>query len=829
MSAALLASLFATTVAPAVLAAPGTAGVVSAGSVPRAGTSAGMASFTFTEDLINDWGAAGTLAVTIAPAAPGTGTVTFTGTPVLVAPDSLGATVAVAGSTVTVTTTDWDPLKVEQFSIQGLMIKASATATLGAIVTTYVGTGPFAAYFDATPKATGTLVNTVFAGGTSALVNVTSVCDFAVSGGGNGTLDLTSAAESKAISAVTANVGGQQTLTIAALAGGHAAGTAVSQTLAACPAAAGALASAGTVVDSLKLSLDSGSPLGVQPGFFNEDVQDIRLAERDARFMTAGTQIVVTITTAGVVFSQAPTADTHLSGGGGSTFQLTNEIANLSADRKTATWTVSTAGTLSTSYGYFHTYDNFMVDVAAGAVLGSTIDVTVTAGSLLVTPASIQVGYINNVIAGTAATPVVFIGENDQQTGMVTLKETAVGSFTAGGSNNVFSVSLDSGYEFFTRAPYAVVTASNLKLRDPGTLLGTTSLAGVLSDGGATATWTIYSASTDVPAMIDIRGSDAVGAVLPAGPLNGGRINVAAGSPIGTVNLDVASGTASSQTDFAQLPIAVRAFRSGVVVTVLSQPTIPAGSVDLLGGDIVITESLTGQFRSGQDICVSILPRAGNFFIQDTFLKIANTNDRPVITATPGSGLVVGPVSIGCTEDGDPATNTTNSFEFSVVQQAFSPNLGKITISNIHFITVADAPTGPVLVSVYGDTDGLATNFQTIVSNARIGTPIPAGNSATALGVTNVGPFSVSTKVPAVNKYVTYKFDFGPAAAGKTVDIYGATKTGTTWSAFTKVTSRVANASGVVYYYIRHSSATWRSYQAMVDGSSSPARQARWL
>jgi hypothetical protein len=41
----------------------------------------------------------------------------------------------------------------------------------------------------------------------------------------------------------------------------------------------------------------------------------------------------------------------------------------------------------------------------------------------------------------------------------------------------------------------------------------------------------------------------------------------------------------------------------------------------------------------------------------------------------------------------------------------------------------------------------------------------------------------------------------------------------------------VANASGVVYYYIRQNSATWKSYRAQwaSGGVFTPARQARWI
>jgi hypothetical protein len=822
MTATLLASLFTVIAASSALAAP-VASVTSAGSVPREGTSAGTASFSFTEDGVADWDN-GTLTVTIEDN-DSNPTVHFVGPGTLTAPDSLGASLSVGDNSFTVTITDGDDLNQELFSVSGLKIKADEDAALGGIETTYVGTGDFVAYFDAaTATATGTLVTPVAIGGTAATIQVTSVCPFdSPTGGAIGNLEFATSAEAVAMATDGAVSGaGQQNVTFAATVNGHLGGEAVSQDIALCAGGAGVLAAAGTVVDSLDLDVEYG-PFGVQPGLFNQEIGGFILSERSDPFLTVGTVISATITTAGVVWSNSIEANTH-----DSALALANETSTLSADRKTVTWTVGTASAAG-DFGYVHSNGTWNVDVAADAVLGTAIDVTVTAGSLLIVPTSVTLGYINNVIAGTAATPIVYIGENDQQTGMVTIKESAIGSFTSGGSNNVFSVTLEDG-EFFTRAPYAVVTLSNLKLRDPGTLLGVASLKGVLSNGSATATWTIYSASTDVPASIDIRGSDAAGAVLAAGSLNGARINVPAGLPIGTVNLNIASGTATNQTDFAILPIATRAFRNSVVVTALSQPVIPAGSADSLAGNISITETLTGQFRTDQTICVAILPRASNNAIQDTFLKTANTNDRPVVIATPGSGLVVGPVSIGCSEDNNIATNTTNSFQFDILQQAFAPNLGVITVSNLHYITVADAPAGNVLVSVFGSTDGTATEFQSIVSNAKIGAQV-AGTAATRLGVTQVGAFTTATKVQKVGKYVTYRFDFGVAAAGQAIKVWGATKTGNDWTAFTAVTTRTANASGVVYYYIRQSAATWKSFRAQWTGGGvyTPARQSRWI
>ena len=66
--------------------------------------------------------------------------------------------------------------------------------------------------------------------------------------------------------------------------------------------------------------------------------------------------------------------------------------------------------------------------------------------------------------------------------------------------------------------------------------------------------------------------------------------------------------------------------------------------------------------------------------------------------------------------------------------------------------------------------------------------------------------------------------------AGKTVEIWIATKAANgTWSAFTKVTARNADASGNAYYHVRNASAKWISVRGYYQGSWSPARQARWL
>ncbi|HEY5121192.1 MAG TPA: 5'-nucleotidase C-terminal domain-containing protein, partial [Acidimicrobiales bacterium] len=74
----------------------------------------------------------------------------------------------------------------------------------------------------------------------------------------------------------------------------------------------------------------------------------------------------------------------------------------------------------------------------------------------------------------------------------------------------------------------------------------------------------------------------------------------------------------------------------------------------------------------------------------------------------------------------------------------------------------------------------------------------------TALGATKVGLFSTTTKVAARNKFITWRFPGGSALAGKTVQIWVATrKANGTWGAFTKLTARVADSSGNAYFWWR--------------------------
>ncbi len=303
MSAGLIASLFATAVAPSVLAA---ITVGSAGNVPVGGTSALPVSFTFTEQAVNSipTNTAGSFTVTIAPAAPGAGSVSFVGIPSTAgSTGSLGASASIAGNVLTVNIAGSDTVNIESIFISGLKISAAPGTSTGAISATLSAgsgslTGP-AAIFSGGGTATGTLASGIGAGATSATVNVTSAgCPFSFPG----TLTFATTPESVALASAGALTLGQQALTFTATANVHNANEVVSETNGC--AVSSSLASPGTVVAALAYS--SANNLTVYPGENNSPAANLTVTEPSPGFLLAGSNFTFTIQTPGVVFSTAP-------------------------------------------------------------------------------------------------------------------------------------------------------------------------------------------------------------------------------------------------------------------------------------------------------------------------------------------------------------------------------------------------------------------------------------------------------------------------------------------------------------------------------------------
>jgi len=816
MSAALLATLF-TMTAGSVLAATTVTG---APSIPRGGTSATAPTFTFTENTAACFAnAAGTLVYTITTAG-----VTFTGTPTLTAPGSLGATLTSTTTTFTVATTASDTTNIEQISVGALKLKATTAAALGAVTATL--TGSLAACVVGTTTATGTLgtqVNVALTAGVT--INVSSTCGFdnTATTTTNATF-TTGGPDGRVLTAVTALAGGIQTATFGAGTTIHTIGQTVSQVVPAC----GNTLSPGTVVDVIVQDVPAGAAT-VQPGEFNQAVSNTTVTELTAGFLANPT--VITFTLSQGAFSTSPIV--WVSGGAGLLLSgATSAPCNLSFDRKSCSVTTSAVSTAAAQLTLGDAGNAVapagaqpvLVDIVAGAVIGSAVDIAVTTSPVVAVDVDAStVAYVARVVVGTAAQPTIYIGENDQPTGQISLTESAAGFFTDGtGSNNAFALCLRTG-ETFTRAPFAVVTVGNLLLLSG--VVGSSSVLGTLysesTTGNSCARWTVYTVSTTA-STIEIRGSDSAGAVLPTGANNGPRLSVpnslAPGATVSDILIgsqaQILAGTGLS----SKVSNATRAFRNQPLVVAVNQPVIAKGATHASLGNITITETQAGQFKATEDIelCIlSLATPAGNNAVA-TFTS-GNTADNPAVATNTASGLLAHVLasSIG-----------GNCFDVIVDQQA-SGTLGVITISNMIVSVLGDAPNTNLLVEVESFTAGVKI-FQT-VSPARIGSAV-AGTTTSRLGVTKVGSFTTSTKVQVKGKYVTFRFDLGISAAGAHVEIWGATKTGNDWSGFSRVTSRIANASGVVYYYIRQNSATWKSYRAYwpSGGVWTPARQARW-
>jgi len=116
----------------------GDVGLTPVGSVPRGGASGANLVLRFVEPSINAIPrGAGSLTVTLGDAAGAGGTLSFTGTPSLDAPGSLGARAEfTAGNVLTITIVDSDSMNIEPITVTGLGISASADAALGPISAT---------------------------------------------------------------------------------------------------------------------------------------------------------------------------------------------------------------------------------------------------------------------------------------------------------------------------------------------------------------------------------------------------------------------------------------------------------------------------------------------------------------------------------------------------------------------------------------------------------------------------------------------------------------------------------------------------------------------
>ncbi|MBI2763981.1 MAG: hypothetical protein HYX54_09605 [Chloroflexi bacterium] len=228
--------------------------------------------------------------------------------------------------------------------------------------------------------------------------------------------------------------------------------------------------------------------------------------------------------------------------------------------------------------------------------------------------------------------------------------------------------------------------------------------------------------------------------------------------------------------------------------------TVETGTVSISCVDILASNAV-GEFTVGA-AATSLVP-GGNTTITVT-VKDDNgfpAADGTVVTAAANSGAVV-------SSDGNNQKKTSN---------------GVAT-----FTFLAPSTAGAATVTAFVSNAG-GPNSVSLTIGAAAGGGAVTGTNASALGLSTSGSYSTATKVAALGKYETWKISFGAAAAGKTVGILVATKNSAgVWSSFTRLTGRVADASGTAWFSWRSSSASWISVRGDLDGGLSNAVQGRW-
>jgi len=781
--------------------------------------------------------------------ANGDNTVHFdtTASSVVLSPATLGLSASFFDdSTLVVTSANSDPFIVETLIIGGLKVSADVGARVGAIQTTYalahrsgsssiddpldIDFGGKVAY-----ESTGFLFFSVPAGfvWSFPIQLDPSSREFTATDalGQDGPLNILAGAtaESQVIWGANPAFGLLQEVWTNDFLNPHAAGTRVSQDHLArncdtpwpgsfhtldifC-----VLPSIGSVGGGLGLST-SQVPF-IQRGLPNGQLAaQVFLSEQSYGQIAAGTVITLKLDpAAGVKFSTGGESSVTALAGEGRPGDSPITMANvgtsdISADRLTLTYTTRTAD-FENPFSYFPfpipqttfsqiLFYNLLLDASNASAAAANVVVTVAVGSLTVVPNTATIAKLNNTSDGTALSiPTVIIGENDQLTGTVQIREAAAGTFgadpTLGSWMFVCYVDNDvlgppNVVELFTRAPYAVVTAGDLQLRsvsDPtlpglGVAAGTAVRGEIFFGNTNCASWFIYQYSTKA-STIEIRGMGADGLILPAGPGNGPQVNVPASMTPGpsTLSLKTSPSYNSGGSQFDLVVNANRAYGATPVVAAASNPEIYRGRISQAAGDVTVTETKTyqlGTYYNGVEfIGYYIVPNSG-LDITTPRIYFDSNRDKPVIeTNSAATGLVA---SFGGFYGFCSGTQAV-AFDVVVQQRAFVPITGSwvpgvLTVKNIKYSTTNEAPFGNVVLRVVGGpvfiqpaalfaVGTLAenpANFDQTVVNAHVVNPIVFPTVAIASGYKGreVSPYiTFGTLIVKSGTYVTIRVNVG--------------------------------------------------------------------
>ncbi len=810
-SAALLASLLATAVAPAAFGASTSSG---GGTIYPDSAASAAGSITFAEDAVDQFGN-GSFTVAVTDSAGGANINFATSTaPTVTRNAGVGsASAGFVGNTLVVNVSGTDDTKIDSWTISGLKVSAQADAAFGAVL--FPVTADTVGLAESLYTVTGVTDSAIVAGATLSFDYVLDApavgADFQVTGtvctntdgnleAGKVTVAASGVALEETFSAV-ATTGGGVITKATVLVAGKPIGTAVSQAV--CVTQFPSFATVGDAVEVYNHDATSTFQAGVN----NQDDGDVHtgLGFFD-ELLLSGDSVTWTIATAGVTFSPnscvVDCMDSNIGLG----------TPTLGADRKSITVKI-TEDAMSNDWIDF--YPNY--DVALGVANGTVVDlgVTVSRAGVVVLGSPVTIAVVGFVTAGSTAAPTVYIGQNDQSTGMVTLKESAAGSISDG-SNLEVCLQTDESWAV-GRYFWAVVTSGDLKFNVAGL---PASQAKMTIDGDCLDVLPYTASGT--ASTIEIRDGTSTAPAASA-PTAGPKVNVPNWMVPGQVYVRVYNGGQIADN----IVIAVRAYTGTPTASTSGQLPVLRGILNQATGSVTFTEGAPNQFGSSYwlDLCLVYPSVSDNgAFIWSNPVGV----NAPVVTTNSTvSGLIA---TFDASESGD------ECLSLFVTDTGLS-GLGTITVSNLKLDVKVDAPLGPLFVRIYTSQDQLAQGkLQATVSPASVIVAKALSIKAnSALGSNPTSGYTTKTpKTQVVGKSVTWKFTGGTALAGKRVNVMVATKIGGAWGGPVYLKSAWADANGIVTVVLKYNAAKWINVRVQWPGSAtysvstSPALGALW-
>jgi len=199
---------------------------------------------------------------------------------------------------------------------------------------------------------------------------------------------------------------------------------------------------------------------------------------------------------------------------------------------------------------------------------------------------------------------------------------------------------------------------------------------------------------------------------------------------------------------------------------------------------------------------------------------VAANSSVPILVTVKGDHGLPAP-------DGTIVTAVTNGVGTVFSSKGLST---KGTVEGVaRFTYFAPANSGSGTVTVF-TTNTVPTSRSVTIIIGPTGAGVAIGQEESALGVTTTGPWSKSTKVAKVGKFITFKIAVGAANAGKTVGIFIQTKNSAgVWSAPVRFSARVADSRGNAYFHWKGTRAMWVSVKGGLGDIRTNPVQGRWV